>query len=56
MATWLPALLQAILGWLTSIVIAQSKKTGEDAPKNLEVSGKLNSELDAWKKANGVPR
>jgi hypothetical protein len=56
MATWLPALLTAVLTWLTSFVVAQSRKTGEDAPRNAPLANSLNRELDAWKRENGVPQ
>lgn len=56
MATWLPALIVAVLNWLTGIVSARLRKTGEDAVTNPELAASLNNELDEWKRKNGVPQ
>lgn len=55
MATWLPAVLTAVLNWLTGLVVAQARKTGEDAVMNPEMQGKLDDRLSRWKKENRVP-
>lgn len=56
MSTWLPAVLKVVLDWILGRVLFQLRRTGEDAQSNTALTDRLNNELDAWKKGNGVPR